>query len=167
MSTSIFKKEYSFLNNTSQTQEIEKLNSLIENYKGRIEKLECENYELKKANKSLNSQLNLLINENDIVKNVKIDIQNYSDFTTNFNNSEETLKEFFYLLVICEKMKYLNLDYIWSIDSALLYREVKNLDLSFYEWGAYLSKRLQTEYNTQYSYRMKNESQPGIFSKLK
>jgi hypothetical protein len=167
MSTSIFKKEYSFLNSSSHTQEIEKLNNMIETYKVRIEKLECENYEFRKANKTLNSQLNLLINENDIVKNLKIDIQNYSDFTTNFTNSEETLKEFFYLLVICEKMKYLNLDYIWAIDSGLLYREVKNLDLSFYEWGAYLTKRLQNEYNNHYGYLIKNNNQPGIFSKLK
>lgn len=159
-------KEYSFLNSSTHSSELEKLNLMIETYKRKVEKLENENYELKKINKSLNSQLSLLINESDIVKNVKIDIQNYSDYT-HFNNSEETLKEFFYLLVICEKMKYLNLDYIWNIDSAVLFREVKNLDLAFYEWGAYLDKRLRTEYNKQYSISKKNESGKGICSKFK
>ena len=99
--------QYSFLNSSSHSVEVERLNGTVDKLKHTVEKLGKENVELRKINKSLNSKLSLLLNENDIVKNVKLDIQDYSDFTC--GNSEETLKEFFYLLVICEKMKYMNL----------------------------------------------------------
>jgi hypothetical protein len=155
--------QYSFLNSSHHT--VENLNSTIEKLQHTIHKLSKENSELKKINKNLNSKLSLLINENDIIKNVKMDIQDYSDYTN--VNSEETLKEFFYLLVICEKMKYMNLDHIWMIDSGMLFREVQGLDLAFYEWGAFLSKRLEKEFSSVYSSVVSKKSECGVIGKLK
>jgi hypothetical protein len=161
--------QYSFLNSSHHT--VENLNSTIEKLQHTINKLSKENCELKKINRNLNSKLSLLINDNDIVKNVKLDIQEQeqdnSDSAFGHTHSEETLKEFFYLLVICEKMKYMNLDHIWMIDSGLLYREVLGLDLAFYEWGAYLAKRLEKEFGSVYNSVVSKKSDCGVISKLK
>lgn len=156
------------LEETKSYYHIDELQSTIGALKKKVDKLQNENSELKKLNKNLNSKINLLINENDIVKNVKIDIQDYSDYT--HFHSEDTLKEFFYLLVLSEKMKYLNLDHIWMIDSAVLYKEVLNLDLAFYEWTSYLSRKLKEE-NDNFMKKTKlvshSSRENGIIAKLK
>jgi hypothetical protein len=160
---------YSYLNSShhSAREEIVNLNKTIQSLLKKIDKLENENEDLKKINKSLNSKINLLVNDNNIVKNVKMDIQDYSEFTTNANANEDTLKEFFYLLVLCEKMKYLNLDHIWMLDSSHLYREVQNMDLAFYEWLPYIEKRLAKENEEYLIKKHRNERDAGVITRIK
>jgi len=47
------------------------------------------------------------------------------------------------LLVICEKMKYLNIEQIWAIESNILYQEVLSYDLPFYEWQVYIQQKFE------------------------
>jgi len=154
-----------FSNNT--TFELEKLNKKIEEMNKKMDKLRNENLEFRKLNKNLNSKLNVLLNDNDIIKTVKEDIQDFSDLTHFYN--EDYLKDFFYLLVLCEKMKYLNFDHIWMIESAILFKEVQTLDLPFYEWGSFIAKFLieEKEKFDVKNNNIKNEVNNGIVSKLK
>lgn len=160
------KNNYSFLNSTNNSSDIETLKENIENLQNQNNKLQAENNELKKINKSLNERFNLLLNENDVLKNVKKDVQDFSDLS-NFNNNENTLKEFFYLLVLTEKMKYLNLEEIWMIEPLSLYKEVNEMDLAFYEWSSYLNKRLSDEYEKINKTKVEQESYHSLINKLK
>lgn len=72
-------------------------------------------------------------------------MNDYSNICNNTN--EDSLKEFFYLLLLSEKMKYVNIDCIWMIDSTTLYNDVINLDLPFYDWSGYIQTKLQKDYN--------------------
>jgi hypothetical protein len=131
----------------------------------KLEKANKEIHELKRQNKLLTSKLNLLLNDMNIVKNVKIDMNDYSNICPNTN--EDSLKEFFYLLLISEKMKYVNIDYIWMIDSNSLYNDVITLDLPFYEWGQYLQQRLERDYR-EYETKLRILSPNlSIISKIK
>lgn len=154
------------LNNSYYSYSDERLLKIIESLQTKLEKINNENSELRKINRSLNAKVNLLLNDNNIVKNVKLDMNDYSDFS--HFTSEDTLKDFFYLMVLSEKMKYMNIDHIWLIDSAVLYREVQVLDLAFYEWQTYLQQRLNKEY-TDYmgNYANRNQNCEGVLSKLK
>ena len=53
------------------------------------------------------------------------------------------LKEFFHLLVLCEKMKYMNYDKVWQMDASELYKEVLLVDIPFYNWHTHISIRLE------------------------
>jgi hypothetical protein len=131
----------------------------------KLDKANKEIHELKRQNKLLTSKLNLLLNDMNIVKNVKIDMNDYSNICPNTN--EDSLKEFFYLLLISEKMKYVNIDYIWMIDSNSLYNDVITLDLPFYEWGQYLQQRLERDYR-EYETKLRILSPNlSIISKIK
>jgi hypothetical protein len=117
----------------------ERLHKTIKILQEKLENITQENIELRKVNKTLNSKLNLLINDADMVKNVKQDIVDNSCF---YLNTDDLLKEFFYMLVLCEKMKYMNNDKIWGFDSADLYKEVQATELPFYNWQMHISNRL-------------------------
>lgn len=160
-------KEFSFLNGSSEctSKDNEKLLKICENLNMKIDKLIQENNELKKINRSLNDKINLLINDNNIVKNVKNDMNDCSDYT-HFNN-EDSLKEFFYLLVLCEKMKYLNIDFIWMVDPGTVYKEAITNDIPFYEWQNFIMNKLSLE-NYNNNIKLNNlEKQDTIISKLK
>jgi hypothetical protein len=151
----------------NQELEYEKLNKTVEYLNRKLEKINNDNEELRKINKTLISKLNLLINDQNLIKDVKVDIHDYSDLT-NYNN-EDTLKEFFYLTVLSEKMKYLNMDYIWVLDSDKLYKKVQNLDLAFYEWQPFLNTKFQHE-NELFNISKRKEKENknfGIMQKLK
>jgi hypothetical protein len=159
----------SYLNSSTYSntnEEIENLTKTIENLIKRIHQLEEENSQIKKLNKNLNAKLNLLINENHIIKNVKNDIQDCSEYTSK-SDINDNLKEFFYLLVISEKMKYLNLDHVWMIDSGMLYREVQILDLAFYEWREFIEKYLERENEEFYKRKTLIEKENSLISKIK
>lgn len=102
-----------------------------------------ENEQLKKNNKILSNKIEFLVNNNTVVKNVKNDMNDCSQIS-HFQN-QDSLREFFYLLVISEKMHYLNYDEIWKIDSNLLYKEVLEMDLNFYEWQGFIKIKIQNE----------------------
>jgi len=143
--TDILDKSSNIMNVDYELQLLRKKNDILEN---KIEKLLVDNSEYKKINKNLSTHINLLINDIDIIKNVKSDLNNDSDYCNNHSSaSEDSLKEFFFLLVICEKMKYVNIDTIWMIEPNTLYKEVTSSDIPFYEWPIFLSKRLDSEYN--------------------
>ena len=120
--------------------DLERLKKTIEILQLKIETITQENIELRKINKSLNSKLNLLINDTNIVKNVKQEMVDNSGF--NFYN-DDMLKEFFHLLVLCEKMKYMNYDKVWQMDASELYKEVQLVDIPFYNWHTHISIRLE------------------------
>ena len=138
----------------------ERLHKIIKILQDKLETITQENIELRKVNKSLNSKLNLLINDVDIVKNVKQEIIDNSCF---YLNTDDLLKEFFYLLVLCEKMKYMNNDKIWVTDSADLYKEVQAIELPFYNWQIHISNRL-AKLNTP---QPKSRWDCGLIDKIK
>ena len=49
------------------------------------------------------------------------------------------------MLVICEKMHYINFDAIWKMDSNELYQEALKMDLNFYEWQRFIRERIERE----------------------
>jgi hypothetical protein len=118
----------------------DRLLKTIEHLQNKLDIISNENFELKRINRDLNSRINLLLNDNNIVKNVKLEMKDYSDFTQLHN--EDTLREFFYLLVLCEKMKYLDNDGIWQVDAGDLFLDTQSVDLPFYEWQNYIKNRL-------------------------
>jgi hypothetical protein len=118
----------------------DRLVKTIEHLQDKIDTLKNENFELKRINRDLNTRIGLLLNDNEVVKNVKLEMKDYSDYTQLHN--EDTLREFFYLLVLCEKMKYLNNDSIWAIDASELFLDAQSTDLPFYEWQNYIKNRL-------------------------
>ncbi len=117
----------------------ERLHKTIKILQEKLEIITQENLELRKVNKTLNSKLNLLLSDADMIKNVKQDIVDNSCF---YLNTDDLLKEFFYMLVLCEKMKYMNNDKIWALDSADLYKEVQAIELPFYNWQLHINNRL-------------------------
>ncbi len=137
-----------FSHKSVSSLEYEKLNKSHQDLQRKKDKLTNENTELRKINRNLNSKLNVLINDNDIVKDIKLEIQDYSDFT--YFHNEDYLKEFFYLLVLCEKMKYIDIDHIWLIESANLYKDVQLAELAFYQWGGFITKRLEMEFQSKF-----------------
>jgi hypothetical protein len=141
----------------------------IEHLQNKVDTLSTENFELKRINRDLNSRINLLLNDNNIIKNVKLDMKDYSDFTQ--LHTEDTLREFFYLLVLSEKMSYLNNDMIWGVDAIELFTEAQSIDLPFYEWQNFIQKKLQNLYvprgnNFNTGVPIKNSS-CSLFEKLK
>jgi hypothetical protein len=149
----------------------------VENLQNKINILSTENTELKRINKDLNSRINLLLNDNNMIKNVKLEMKDYSDFTQLHN--EDTLREFFCLLVLCEKMKYLNNDIIWSIDPNDIFTEAQGIDIPFYEWQNFIKNCLSAKSHQIYELNNKdycnktsnavptNSSSCGILEKLK
>ena len=142
---------------------LKKKNSKMEE---EISKLINENKEYKRINKNLNTHLTILINDIDIMKNVKLDLNDYTGFEAG-NASEESMKEFFFLLVICEKMKYSNIEEIWKIEANVLFKEVKNTDLPFYEWPSFIKKSLENEYSIIQKKKSIFNQNTSIFGKMK
>lgn len=139
------KEQYSYLESSGlEEKKGFQLYKKIECLEYEIKKLRCENDELKKINKVLTNKIDLLVNNNTIVKNVKNEMNDCSQIS--HINNEDTLKEFFFLLVICEKMNYLNQDKIWTIDSNHLYKLVLKNDLAFYEWPSFIKNKILEEY---------------------
>ena len=100
--------------NLKNDQHFIALKKRITTLETKLDKSQSENSDLRKTNKNLTTKINLLINDINILKNFKKDLDE-SDYP-NYATSEDSLKEFFYLLVICEKMKYLNIEQIWAIE---------------------------------------------------
>ncbi len=118
-------------NKSNQTEGQIKINYLIQqkiyDLEIQLKTINTENEELKRINKVLSTKIDFLVNHSTIVKNVKNEMNDYS-LISHYNN-QETLKEFFFLTVICEKMNYLNNDKIWSLDSNILYNFALKNDL--------------------------------------
>ena len=135
----------------------------IEHLQSKVDNLTIENCNLKQINRDLNTRINLLLNDNDLIKNVKLDMKDYSDFTQ-FQN-EDTLREFFYLLVLSEKMNYLNNDIIWKINASDLFLEAQNIDIPFYEWQNFIRNKLNE--NFKLNFVKKSSSSCSLFEKIK
>lgn len=143
---------------------LKKKNNILES---KLDKLQAENQDIKRNNKNLTTKINLLINDINILKNVKKDF-NDSDYS-NYGTSEDSLKEFFYLLVICEKMKYLNIESIWATESNLIYQEVLEYDLPFYEWQTYVQQKFE-KINRELKAKLQKQelnTNIGVINKLK
>ena len=135
-------ENYSYLNSSaSEENSSYLLQQKNYNLEYQLKKVCLENQQLKKHNKILSAKIEFLLNNNTVVKNVKNEMNDCSQIS-HFNN-QESLREFFYLLVISEKMNYLNQDEIWkNIDSNVLYKEVLELDLNFYEWQNFIKIKM-------------------------
>ena len=153
--------------NLSHEQHILLLKKKISSLEIKLDNQQNENFDLKRQNKNLTTKINLLINDINILKNVKKNDVNESDYP-NFSTSEDSLKEFFHLLIICEKMKYLNIEPIWAIEANIMYQEVLGLDLPFYEWQVYIQQKFEKINN---EVMLKTQKQVnnniGVISKLK
>lgn len=125
----------------------------------KLQKLTTENEELKKINKNLNLRLTLLLKEKEVTQNVKREIQEYSD-DSNDSYNEDIYKEFFYLLLLSEKMKHMKDEIVWMIDSAMAFKEVRDEDLPFYKWREFLEKKINALVKT------KQEREKGFCKEL-
>ena len=162
---------YSYLNSSASDDNssclIQQKNYALE-YE--LKKISLENQQLKKQNKILSAKIEFLVNNKTVVKNVKKEMNDCSQIS-HFNN-QDSLREFFYLLVISEKMNNIDQDLIWkTIDSNELYKEVLELDLNFYEWQNFIKIKIENlieknlEYQSNLQKRKNNEG--GCWKKLR
>jgi hypothetical protein len=164
-------ENYSYLNSSASEENssflIQQKNYELEY---QLKKVSLENQQLKKQNKILSSKIEFLVNNKTIVKNVKNEMNDCSQIS-HFNH-QDSLREFFYLLVISEKMNNLDQDLIWkNIDSNILYKEVLELDLNFYEWHNFIKIRIEKiiEKNSEFQANMqkKKNNEGGCWKKLR
>lgn len=159
-------EHYSYLDNSNNEENNYFFQEKLENLQYKYNKLQVENDDLKKQNKTLTNKVDFLINNNTIVKNVKNEMNDCSQIS--HYHSEDSLKEFFFLLVICEKMNYLNQDKIWTVDSNYLYKVALKNDLNFYEWPKFIKNKLIEEYQNNYNkIEIKKKQVFSCYSKLK
>jgi len=162
-------ENYSYIENSTYDENTNQNSFLLQkkiiNLEYQIKKLHLENQELIKTNKLLTSKIDFLVNNNTIVKNVKNEMNDCSQIS-HYKN-QDSLKEFFFLLVICEKMKYLNHDKIWTIDSNSLYKLVLKNDLNFYEWPEFIRAKVNEHFGEFYEKIEINKKEKSCFDKLK
>ena len=70
-------------------------------------------------------------------------------------------------MVLTEKMKYLNIEEIWTIDPLSLYKEVTEKDLAFYQWNTYLTNRLSDESQKIKNNNLVHDSYHILITKIK
>lgn len=162
-------ENYSYIENSTCDENKNSVSFLLQqkiiNLEYQIKKLHLENEELTKTNKLLSSKIDFLVNNNTIVKNVKNEMNDCSQIS-HYKN-QDSLKEFFFLLVICEKMKYLNYDKIWTIDSNSLFKLVLKNDLNFYEWPEFIREKVNEQVGEFYEKIEIKKKENGCFDKLK
>ena len=160
-------ENYSYLNSSESeenTSYIKQQKTYAMEYQ--LKKVCLENEQLKKHNKILSAKIEFLVNNNTVVKNVKNEMNDCSQIS-HFNN-QDSLREFFYLLVICEKMNYLNQDQIWKIDSNNIYKEALELDLNFYQWQKFIKNKIEAEVEKIFEFEVeRKKSDEGCWNKLK
>lgn len=132
-----------------------------------LRKITSENEELKKLNKILSTKIDFLVNNNTIAKNVKNEMNDCSQIS--HLNNQDTLKEFFFLLVICEKMNFINYDQdkVWNIDSNMLYKTALKNDLDFYEWPNFIKQKISYQSGNSIEMNYTKKRKIGCFDKLK
>lgn len=164
------KEHYSYLDN-SETNEDNEINynlmlqQKIQILDFQLRKKTSENEELKKLNKVLSSKIDFLINNNTITKNVKNEMNDCSQIS-HFNN-QDSLKEFFFLSVICEKMNYIDQDRVWNVDSNSLYMTALKNDLNFYEWPKFIKEKIAEKIGSLYEKVDLKWRESGCLDKLK
>lgn len=164
------KEHYSYLDSSTATEDNQINNNLILQQKVhlleyQLRKITNENEELKKLNKILSSKIDFLISNNTIVKNVKNEMNDCSQIS-HFNN-QDSLKEFFFLLVICEKMNYLDQDKVWNVDSNSLFMNALKNDLSFYEWPVFVKEKIAEQSSNWHQKTEIKRRENGCLDKLK
>jgi len=170
------KQHYSYLDSSTLTEDNNNINNYnnqkiqlqkIHTLENKLRKINSENEELKKLNKVLYTKIDFLINNNTIVKNVKNEMNDCSQIS-HCNNNQDSLKEFFFLLVICEKMNYIEQDRVWNADSNSLYMNALKNDLSFYEWPGYIKEKIAEQFSNSYEkIVIKPCKESGCLDKLK
>ena len=162
-------ENYSYLENTitevSPSNKNFMLQQKISLLEYQLRKITSENQELKQLNKIISSKIDFLLKNNTIVKNVKNEMNDCSQIS--HLNNQDNLKEFFFLLVICEKMNYLDQDRVWNVDSNYLYMTALKNDLDFYEWPDFIKQKIAEQFgnsNDKTEIKLKNI---GCLEKLK
>lgn len=118
----------------------DKLLKIIDELNKKTEILKKENLELTNANKMLRTKFQTLLNDKKLISIVKSDLLDYSSYEV--PKGDDTLKEFFFLLLMTHKMKYLEFDEIWMLDANELYSQAKHL--AFYDYNDFLTAKISS-----------------------